>query len=178
MQAEFTPPGAASTSRTFSITCQERIENMPDLNAEINVSGDGLTPQDFDVAFQPLYSIVNFSDEVDTGSVTVHLQSRPISFEYQYAHIHRVVDMVRTTLGTGQNLTVALYGSDDLHTWKLLSYANRSGIAAGLSISQLRTPTSARSWRYYTITLGGIIPIDTDLGPLLVDNEPVIRRIG
>lgn len=112
------------------------------------------------------------------ASIIVHLQSRPISFGYQYTHIHRVVDMVRTTLGASQNLTVALYGSDDLHTWKLLSYANREGSAAGLSVSQLRTPSTARAWRYYTITIGGIIPVDTDFGPVLLDEAPVVRRMG
>lgn len=111
-------------------------------------------------------------------ALTAHLQSRPISFGYAYTHIHRVVDMVRSTLYTGYNLTVALYGSDDLHSWSLLSYANREGSAAGLSISQLRTPSTARAWRYYTITIGGIIPIDTDFGPVLLDEQPVVRRIG
>lgn len=112
------------------------------------------------------------------ANITAHLQSRPISFGYQYAHIHRVVDMVRSTLRSANNLTVALYGSDDLHSWTLLSYANRGGNAAGLSISQLRTPSTARAWRYYTITIGGIIPVDTDFGPVLLDEAPVVRRIG
>lgn len=121
----------------------------------------------------------------ETGSVLVHLQTRPFSMGYRYIHMHRIVSMVRARLsGTaGDKLVVALYGSDDLQDWKLLSYAKRVGRTASntdrpLKVSQIRTAPSARSWRYYTVCIGGQVPTDTDLGPVLVDYEPVIRRIG
>ena len=77
--------------------------------------------------------------------------------------------------------------------WKLLAYAKRSGkteydeqreelVDTPLFLSQLRTTSSARSWRYYTVCIGGEIPVDTDfptdIGPVVVDYEPVVRRIG
>ena len=71
-------------------------------------------------------------------------------------------------------MIVALYGSDDLQNWTLITYAKRSNV----TISQIRTAPAGRSWRYYTITLGGTVPTDTDLGPIMVDYKPVIRRIG
>lgn len=122
-------------------------------------------------------TIYDFSDEREKTTILVHLQSRPFSFAYQYSHIHRIVAMIRATLSSQvdlQALTVALYGSDDLQHWKLLSYANRHNT----SFSQIRTAPAARSWRYYTITISGNVPEDTDFGPVLVDYEPVIRRIG
>ena len=122
-------------------------------------------------------TIYDFSDERENTTILVHLQSRPFSFAYQYSHIHRIVAMIRATLSNEadlQALTVALYGSDDLQHWKLLSYANRHNT----SFSQIRTAPAARSWRYYTITISGNVPEDTDFGPVLVDYEPVIRRIG
>lgn len=122
-------------------------------------------------------TIYDFSDEREKTTILVHLQSRPLSFAYQYSHIHRIVAMIRATLSSQvdlQALTVALYGSDDLQTWKLLSYANRHNT----SFSQIRTAPAARSWRYYTITISGNVPEDTDFGPVLIDYEPVIRRIG
>lgn len=177
MAAETTPAAQASFARFVSLTVTERQEGYTEFNGTAFGANDSAIHFDF---LRP-YSIVDFSDEIESGNTTVHLQSRPLSYDYQYAHIHRIVDMVRTTLTYGQNnITVSLYGSDDLHTWKLLTYASRKSSDAQLPlhISQLRTPSSARSWRYYTIVLGGIIPIDTDFGPLLVDAQPVVRRIG
>jgi hypothetical protein len=128
---------------------------------------------------------------ISTIPLLVHMQSRPFSMGYRYIHMHRIVAMVRSKLASAANkLAVGLYGSDDLQNWKLLAYAKRTGTDAQtdddppvvtgrpLKVSQIRTTPSSRSWRYYTICIGGIVPTDTDLGPVLVDYEPVIRRIG
>lgn len=124
--------------------------------------------------FSRLHTIKDFTEE-QNSSILVHLQSRPFSFNgYMYTHIHRIVDMVRASLSANDLLIVALYGSDDLQDWTLLSYAGRSNV----KFSQLRTSPAARSWRYYTVCIGGTIPTDTDFGPVLVDYEPVIRRLG
>ena len=124
----------------------------------------------------------------------IHLQSRPFSMGYQYSHVHRVVAMMRAMLPNAYAiLTTALYGSDDLQHWTLLSYGKWSGRTdydeqrealydTPLFLSQMRIPSAARSWRYYTVCIGGTIPTDhsfpTDIGPVLVDYEPVTRRIG
>jgi len=119
--------------------------------------------------------LLSFSTEDPTGSILVHLQSRPITFGSQYSKIRRVVQQVRTDLtAERRTLTVALYGSDDLQDWRLLAYGNRTGGR----LSQVRTTPAARSWRYYTITIGGRVPADTDLGPLLIDFDMITRRIG
>ena len=129
------------------------------------------------------YNVIDFGSEVPeqegqvVTKVMIHLQSRPFSFGYQYSHIHRIVSMIRSNIpitSTSAGIVVALYGSDDLQTWNLLSYANRRQV----KVSQIRIPPAARSWRYYTICIGGYAPLDTDLGPSLVDFENVIRRIG
>ena len=140
--------------------------------------------------------VVDFSTE-NAGHVRVHMQSRPFSMGYQYAHVHRIVAMMRASLsgfGSGTagapvpDLAVsALYGSDDLQNWKLLAYAQRKGkitydgttyTDVPLQVSQIRTPSAARSWRYYTVCIGGYVPTDSEIGPVLVDYEPVVRRIG
>lgn len=121
--------------------------------------------------------ILDTSTEGTSNSIMVHLQSRPFSRGYMYSHIHRIVAMVRAKLPSDQQqLTVALYGSENLQDWTLLSYAQRKG--GPLKFSQIRTATAARSWRYYTICIDGSVPDDTDFGPVLFDYEPVIRRIG
>jgi len=138
-----------------------------------------------DLANESLYSTV---------PLLIHMQSRPFSMGYQYSHIHRIVAMTRAMLASANNkLAAALYGSDDLQNWSLLAFAKRSGkteydpqseelVDTPLYISQIRTSSSARSWRYYTVCLGGLIPVDadfhTDIGPVLVDYAPVVRRLG
>ena len=140
--------------------------------------------------------VVDFSAE-NAGHVQVHMQSRPFSMGYQYAHVHRIVAMMRASLsGFGSGTAgspvpdvavTALYGSDDLQNWNLLAYAQRKGkitydgstyTDVPLRISQIRTPSAARSWRYYTICIGGYVPTDSEVGPFLIDYEPVVRRIG
>lgn len=137
-------------------------------------------------------NVIDLSTEV-TGSVLVHLQSRPFSMGYQYIHLRRAVSMIRAKLsGTGgDRVVVGLYGSDDLQNWNLLAYAKRAGSTYTrtigghsvttdfpLRVSQVRTPGAARSWRYYTVCVGGQVPSDTDLGPVVVEYDPVVRRIG
>jgi len=128
-----------------------------------------------------IMDVVDFEKET-TGSIKIHLQTRPFSMGYQYAHIHRALSMIRAKLSTGDKAILHLYGSDDLQQWTLLAYASRSGSSSGLYISQLRTPTAARSWRYYTICLTGQVPsagdFQTDVGPFVVDYSAVVRRLG
>lgn len=139
-------------------------------------------------------SILDMSDEPSTATspLLIHMQSRPFSLGYQYAHVHRIVAMMRAMLPTSSHkVAVGLYGSDDLQHWNLLSYGKWAGKTetsgstttnTPLYISQMRTPSSARSWRYYTVCIGGNIPVDanfpTDIGPVLVDYQPVNRRLG
>ena len=122
-----------------------------------------------------LLRIMDFSVEED-DYVLVHMQSRPFSVGYQYAHIHRIVSMVRANLNNATNkLIVALYGSDNLQDWTLVAFAARKNV----KVSQIRTHPAGRSWRYYTICIGGeVYTVDTDLGPVMVDYESVVRRIG
>ena len=141
-----------------------------------------------------LMTIFDMEDELDTApytpspsaptiyipNVTFHIQSRPFTIGYQYIHVNRIVSMIRTVLHSGVTNTVivALYGSDDLQSWNLITYASRNGFNGELKLSQVRTPQSSRSWRYYTIVIGGEIDTNTDLGPVQFDYQPVLRRIG
>lgn len=127
-------------------------------------------------------NVLDLSTEQSTAQVLVHMQTRPFSMGYRYIHMHRIVSMVRAGLSrtAGDKLVLGLYGSDDLQNWKLLAYSKRPGLLDRdpLHFSQIRTTSCARSWRYYTVCIGGPVPPDTDLGPVLVDYKPVIRRIG
>ena len=141
-------------------------------------------------------SVLDMATEVSNSTLPllVHMQSRPFSMGYQYSHIRRVVSMIRAKLASASNnLAVGLYGSDDLQHWNLLAFAKRSGkteydeqreelVDTPLFLSQVRTAPSARSWRYYTVCIGGEILVDsdfpTDIGPVIIDYEPVVRRIG
>ena len=145
-----------------------------------------------------IINVVDFGLAPGETHTLVHLQSRPFSFVSQYTHVHRIVTMIRSELGfkeaspyTPDTIIVALYGSDNLQDWNLLTYSQRSGTVTTttvdeqtvttrtpLKVSQVRTPSAARSWRYYTLCIGGRVQTDTDLGPTLVDYDNVIRRIG
>jgi hypothetical protein len=126
------------------------------------------------------FNLLDLENEL-AGHVDFHLQTRPFSYGYSYSHIHRIVALMRAELSAtyGDKVVVALYGSDDLIRWNLLAYAGREGTTpAALALSQVRTPTSARSWRYYTVCIGGKTGTDTELGPVIVDYQTVLRRLG
>jgi hypothetical protein len=135
-------------------------------------------------ATQGNINIVDLATEESTAQVLVHMQTRPFSMGYRYIHMHRIVAMVRARLAAsaGDKLVVGLYGSDDLQNWRLLAYSKRNAEAGVVELSQIRTTPAARSWRYYTVCIGGLIQaggdFPTDIGPFIVDYEPVIRRIG
>lgn len=120
-------------------------------------------------------NVVSFEDEDELShEILVHLQTRTFSIGYQYIHIHRIIAMIRTMLASGHLIVNALYGSDDLQNWELIAYASRKNA----QISQIRTPSAARSWRYYTVCIGGHVHWDTDFGTVMFDYQPVVRRIG
>lgn len=168
-------PGTGS----FSV---ENIPYRPDAAATMWTENDSSVRVEYDFTMIPTFHrVIDLSQELSvvpgsntTQSVLVHMQSRPFSNGYQYTHVHRIVSMVRAALGQNDKMIVALYGSDDLRNWNLLSYASR----ANVTVSQIRTASAARSWRYYTICIGGVIPVDTVMGPVLVEQQPVVRRIG
>lgn len=168
-------PGTGS----FSV---ENIPYRPDAAATMWTENDSSVRVEYDFTMRPTFHrVIDLSQELSvvpgsntTQSVLVHMQSRPFSNGYQYTHVHRIVSMVRAALGQNDKMIVALYGSDDLQNWNLLSYASR----ANVTVSQIRTASAARSWRYYTICIGGVIPVDTVMGPVLVEQQPVVRRIG
>ena len=157
------------------LTFVNTIPGVTSIDASVYLEAVGATSVEEDFEFpEPEWDVVDFSDETEDVSQLVHLQSRPFSIGYQYIHIHRVVSMIRAALGSSDKLIVALYGSDNLQDWTLLTFSDRSNV----KISQIRTPSAARSWRYYTITIGGTTPVDTDFGTVMFDYQPVVRRIG
>lgn len=110
-----------------------------------------------------------------TAPVTVHLESRPMApGQYMYTHVYRVVQLVRAKLENDDNLTVALYGSEDLQNWVLLTNAQRKEVI----LSQIRTGMAPKSWRYFKYTVGGTVIPETDFGPVLMDFHTGRRRIG
>ena len=114
--------------------------------------------------------------------VLVHLESRPMApGSYMFTHVYRIVQLVRAALEGNDNLTVALYGSDDLQNWRLLTNAQRKNKVTSetpLQLSQIRSGMAGRSWRYFKFTVGGIVDSETDFGPLLMDYLVPGRRIG
>ena len=157
--------GAEGNALTISVTTL--IDGVIELSIKPFSGGDTSFIND-------TMSVIDLS-EPGEGLVKVHLQTRPLSpGQYMYTHIHRVVQMVRSALGNTCNLTVSLYGSDDLKEWVLLSCAQRTNV----NVSQIRTNPAPRSWRYYTIVVGGIVLRDTDFGPVLMDFTQSVRRIG
>ena len=162
------------TARGITVTLPPSVKSADGVSGAVSyVESDVPTQRALTIFIKNRAYDLSVEDNT-AGNMLVHLQSRPLGSLGLYIHVHRLISFVNSDLTSGGRLVLAIYGSDDLHTWNLLSYAER----ANVKVAQLRTPSAARSWRYYTITVGGIVPKDTDFGPLMLEYVPVGRRIG
>lgn len=108
--------------------------------------------------------IIDRSRPVDANK-TIHIQTRPISFSDVYSTISRAVLYCRALLSQADNLSMYIFASNNLHDWCCVAAAQKSGI----SIDHIRTMRVAKSYKYYTIIIGGKVYSNTELGNIAID---------
>lgn len=111
--------------------------------------------------------IIDRSRPVDANK-TIHIQTRPISFSDVYSTISRTVLYCRALLSQADNLSMYIFASNNLHDWCCVAAAQKSGI----SIDHIRTMRVAKSYKHYTIIIGGKVYSNTELGNIAIDLKP------
>ena len=107
-------------------------------------------------------------------SQAVLLQSRPLSLEAFYTHIQRLILLIDATLSGDQNISLSVFGSDNLYNWTcLISSQKKSTI-----MRQIRTNRAAKSYKDYIILISGVVDTNTDISDLIADYTVVTRRLG
>lgn len=121
----------------------------------------------------------NLAAEEETPIRRVHLESRPVSFGYAFSHILRTVLLIKARLQALSGVVaISVFGSDDLFSWTCISTGQKKSAMEGLLINRIRNNRAAKSWRYYKVCIGGHVPTDADIGPIIVDWNAINRRIG
>lgn len=112
--------------------------------------------------------------EEEVGEQPVLLQSRPMALDAMMTHIHRLVLLTDTNLEDDQNLSLSVFGSDNLYDWKCIISAQKYKTV----LRQIRTNRAAKSYRDYVIVINGTVSTDTDISDLIADYTAVNRRLG
>lgn len=118
-------------------------------------------------------SIVDLHLE-DKADQSILLQSKPLSLDVFYTHIHRLIMSVDTKLEGKQNLCVSVFGSDNLNDWKCIISAQKQKTV----LRHIRTNRAAKSYKDYVILINGTVGTDTDLSDIIMDYTVVSRRLG
>ena len=120
-------------------------------------------------------NIIDLHTEVKSDERHVLLQSRPLSLEVLYTHIHRLQMFVDAKLaGRKQALCLSVFGSDNLYDWKCIISAQKHDTV----LRQITTNRAAKSYKDYVILINGTVSTDTDLSEIITDYTVVSRRIG
>jgi hypothetical protein len=121
----------------------------------------------------------NLSDEVTSNTRLIHLESRPVSFGLALSHIVRSLLPIRAKLLQSSGIcSISVFASDDLFSWSCVSTGQKWSDSADLTINRIRLNRAAHSWRYYKVCIGGYVPTDADIAPLILEWYATNRRIG
>jgi hypothetical protein len=118
-------------------------------------------------------NIVDMHTE-EKGVQPILLQSRPLSLEAFHTHIQRLILMADAKLTDNQNLSISVFGSDNLYDWKCIISAQKHNTV----LRQIRTNKAPKSYRDYIIIISGTVDTDTDISDLIADYSVVTRRLG
>lgn len=130
-------------------------------------------------------NLVDLHSEMKSPYVPILLQSRPMSLNVMYSHIHRLIMLVDTKLDTFQenadstnllmqNLSLSVFASDNLHDWKCIISSQKHDTV----LRQIRTNRAAKSYKDYVVLISGVVGTDTDISDLIADYTVVNRRLG
>lgn len=110
----------------------------------------------------------------EKASQPILMQSRPMSLEVLYTHIHRMILMLDATLEDDQYLFFSVFGSDNLNDWKCIISSQKHDTV----LRQIRTNRAAKSYKDYIFIINGVVDSNTDLSDIIVDYTVVNRRLG
>ena len=110
----------------------------------------------------------------DNANQPVLLLSRPLSLEAFNTHIQRLIMLVDAKLEGEDNISISVFGSDNLYDWKCIISSQKHNTA----IRQIRTNKAAKSYKDYIILINGVVCTDTDISEIIADYTVVNRRLG
>ena len=119
--------------------------------------------------------VVDMNYEEHGSSMSILLQSRPLSLEALSTHIQRLMLLVDAKLsGDEQNLCFSVFGSDNLYDWKCIISSQKHNTV----LRHIRTNKAAKSYKEYIILITGTVDTHTDISDIIADYTVVNRRLG
>lgn len=118
--------------------------------------------------------IVDWVDETTGSEQTIHLHTRPLHLgdNNTYKTIKRTALNCLADLKGNQNLSLYIYASDNLTTWKCVCAAQRKEV----SVSQIIADRSAKAYKYFVFMIGGTVPDTTQIHNIITTVEDIADK--
>lgn len=161
--------GSAANSIQISASCTDNEYLY------INSSSNTLTGG-ADISLQPSQykEMIDWSKQKEGSQQIIHLHTRPLhlSEKNTYKTIKRTALNCLAQLNGQQNLSMYIYGSNNLTKWKCICAAQRKDC----DISQITTDRAAKAYKHFIIMIGGIVPQSTELSDIILAIEDVADK--
>lgn len=110
-------------------------------------------------------NIVNMSSEMSDEAVVVHLQSRPLKFDFEgFKTIYRAIMRGAFSPKEDKAYGVYVFASNNLEDWAIVSAGQ-----TGQNLSSIRLYRSRKSYKYFIVLAGGLVNTNTSLAYLSLE---------
>ena len=118
--------------------------------------------------------IVDWVDEVKGKEQTIHLHTRPLHLgdNNTYKTIKRTALNCLADLKGNQNLSLYIFASDNLTTFKCVCAAQRKDC----TVSQIIADRSAKAYKYFVFMIGGIVTDTTQIHNIITSVEDIADK--
>ena len=118
--------------------------------------------------------IVDWVDEVKGKEQTIHLHTRPLHLgnNNTYKTIKRTALNCLADLKGNQNLSMYIFASDNLTTFKCVCAAQRKDC----TVSQIIADRSAKAYKYFVFMIGGIVTDTTQIHNIITSVEDIADK--
>lgn len=122
------------------------------------------------------YNIIIDWKNMPKGDTTqyIHLHTRPVHIQNKnsFKVIHKAVLNCLANLQETQNLSLYIYGSNNLQDWKCISASQRRKCV----IANILTDRAAKAYKYFIFMIGGLVKDTTEISNIIVTLEDVANN--
>lgn len=117
------------------------------------------------------YQIIDWIDDKSNTQQIIHAQTRPIHLERQngYKILRRTIANCLATIKDNENLSVYIFGSNNLSQWKCIGASQRQNC----NVAQITLDRTAKAYKFFVLIIGGVVNDNTELSNIIITTEDV-----
>lgn len=143
----------------------------------IYISTDGNTlsgGQDVSIKPSEYKQIIDWAKPSLNNNTIIHLHTRPVHFENKnsFKIIKQAILNCLSNIEGEQNLSLYIYGSNNLQDWKCISAAQRKNC----TIANIITNRTAKAYKYFVFMIGGLVDANTELSNIILTLDDIANN--